>query len=48
LGEAAELVALQEEYQAWVEALPESLQESETAAAFREVYEIDPCKLRNF
>jgi hypothetical protein len=36
-----ELVTLQAEYQAWLEALPDSLQESATADALREICEID-------
>ena len=37
----AELVGLQEEYRAWLEALPERLQERATAAALRAIIEID-------
>ena len=36
-----ELVALQEEYRAWLEALPESLQESATAEALQAICDLD-------
>ena len=41
----AELVSLQEEYQAWLDALPESLQESATAETLRAICEIDLSEL---
>ena len=43
----AELAELQEEYRAWRESLPESLQESATAAALRAVTEIDLSELES-
>ena len=43
----AELVTLQEDYRAWLEALPESLQESATAAALRAIAEIDLSELES-
>ena len=43
----AELVELQEEYQAWLEALPESLRESATAEALRAITEIDLSELES-
>src|SRR5208282_2995145 len=39
----AELVTLQEDYRGWLEALPESLQESATADVLRAITEIDSC-----
>jgi hypothetical protein len=38
---AAELVALQAEYAAWFDALPESLHDSATAEALRAIVELD-------
>lgn len=43
----AELVELQQEYPAWLEALPESLQESATADALRAITEIDLSELES-
>ncbi len=43
----AELGELQEEYRAWLEALPESLAESATAAALRAINEIDLSELES-
>jgi hypothetical protein len=43
----AELVELQEDYRAWLEALPESLQESATAEALRAITEIDLSELES-
>lgn len=41
----AELVALQAEYQAWLDALPEALQDGATAEALRAVCEVDLSEL---
>ena len=41
----AELVSLQEEYPAWLDALPESLQESATAEALRAICDLDLSEL---
>jgi hypothetical protein len=43
----AELLELQEEYRAWLEALPESLQESATAEALRAITDIDLSELES-
>jgi hypothetical protein len=40
-------VELQEEYRAWLEALPQSLQESATAEALRAITEIDLSELES-
>jgi hypothetical protein len=37
----AELVALQAEYEAWLDALPETLQDTATAEALRTICELD-------
>jgi hypothetical protein len=41
LDAVAELVALQGEYEAWLEALPETLQDTATAEALRTICEFD-------
>jgi len=43
----AELVTLQEDYRGWLEALPESLQESATADVLRAITEIDLSELES-
>jgi hypothetical protein len=43
----AELVELQQEYQAWLDSLPESLAESTTAAALQSICEIDLSELES-
>ena len=43
----ANLVELQEEYQAWLDALPENLQGSATAEALRAIAEIDLSELES-
>ena len=42
----AELVALQAEYEAWLEALPETLQDTATAEAVRTISELDLSELQ--
>jgi len=42
----AELVALQLEYEAWLEALPETLQDTATAEALRTICEFDLADLQ--
>jgi hypothetical protein len=42
----AELIALQSEYEAWLEALPDALQDTTTAAALRTICEFDLSDLR--
>ncbi len=42
----ANLVELQEEYQSWLDALPEGLQDSPTAEALRAVCELDLSELQ--
>jgi hypothetical protein len=42
----AELLALQVEYQAWLEALPETLQDTATAEALRTISELDLSELQ--
>jgi hypothetical protein len=37
----AELIALQAEYEAWLEALPDTLQDTATAEALRTICELD-------
>jgi hypothetical protein len=42
----SELIALQGQYAAWLEALPESLQDSATAEALRAIYDLDLTELQ--
>jgi hypothetical protein len=42
----AELTALQSEYEAWLEALPEALQDTATADALRNIRELDLSELQ--
>jgi len=44
---AAELIALQSDYQAWLDALPENLANSITADALRMICELDLSELAN-
>lgn len=43
----AELITLQAEYEAWLEALPETLQDSATAEALRAICELDLAELQS-
>lgn len=43
----AELLALQEDYQGWLNALPESLADSATAEALRAICDLDLSELAN-
>jgi len=43
----AEMVALQAEYVAWLEALPETLQDTATAEALRTISELDLSELQS-
>jgi hypothetical protein len=43
----AELITLQAEYKAWLEALPETLQDSATAEALRAICELDLAELQS-
>ena len=42
----AELIALQAEYEAWLEALPDTLQDTATAEALRTICELDLADLQ--
>jgi hypothetical protein len=42
----AELLALQAEYEAWLEALPDTLQDTATAEALRTISELDLSELQ--